>query len=142
MLLQNWTIPYVTVLWVRSQGTQSDLGVRVGDVRSSDAEHEKHLRFVLQILRERRLFVKLKKCECVTHWTFANCEVRVVGCVRSNSRLSGGSLTVFRPMARIPRSEVYERVGALGSAIRRACAKILTKQAEIVQIDVARGEQV
>nr|CAD1840666.1 unnamed protein product [Ananas comosus var. bracteatus] len=36
---------------------------------------------------------------------------------------------------------VYDRIGALGSAIRRACAKILRKQAEIVQIPVARGEQ-
>nr|CAD1843960.1 unnamed protein product [Ananas comosus var. bracteatus] len=39
----------------------------------------------------------------VTHWTFANCEVRVIGRVLSFSRFSGGSLTVFRPMARVPR---------------------------------------
>nr|CAD1824879.1 unnamed protein product [Ananas comosus var. bracteatus] len=39
----------------------------------------------------------------VTHWTFANYEVRVIRRVLSFSRFSGGSLTVFRPMARVPR---------------------------------------
>ena len=29
----------------------------------SQEEHEKHLRIVLQILRERKLYAKLKKCE-------------------------------------------------------------------------------
>ena len=30
----------------------------------SQEEHEEHLRIVLQILRERKLYAKLKKCEC------------------------------------------------------------------------------
>nr|CAD1840480.1 unnamed protein product [Ananas comosus var. bracteatus] len=42
----------------------------------------------------------------VTHWTFANCEVRVIGHVLSFFRFSGRSLTVFRPMARVPRNMV------------------------------------
>nr|CAD1829422.1 unnamed protein product [Ananas comosus var. bracteatus] len=42
----------------------------------------------------------------VTHWTFANCEVRVIGRALSLSRFSGRSLTVFRPMAHVPRSVV------------------------------------
>ena len=29
----------------------------------SQEEHEEHLRIVLQILRERKLYAKLKKCE-------------------------------------------------------------------------------
>ena len=29
----------------------------------SDAEHEEHLRIVLQLLREKKLYAKLKKCE-------------------------------------------------------------------------------
>nr|CAD1829884.1 unnamed protein product [Ananas comosus var. bracteatus] len=42
--------------------------------------------------------------ERVTHLAFANCEVRVISCALSFSRFSGRSLTVFRPMARVPRS--------------------------------------
>nr|CAD1820455.1 unnamed protein product [Ananas comosus var. bracteatus] len=42
----------------------------------------------------------------VTHWTFTNCEVRVIRCALSFSRFPGRSLTVFRPMARVPRSVV------------------------------------
>nr|CAD1837646.1 unnamed protein product [Ananas comosus var. bracteatus] len=33
----------------------------------------------------------------VTHWTCANCGVRVIGCVLSCSTLGGGSQNVFRP---------------------------------------------
>ncbi len=29
----------------------------------SDAEHEKHMRIVLQLLREKKLYAKLRKCE-------------------------------------------------------------------------------
>nr|CAD1829442.1 unnamed protein product [Ananas comosus var. bracteatus] len=42
----------------------------------------------------------------VTHWTFANCEVRVIGRALSFSRFPGRSLTVFRPVARVPWSVV------------------------------------
>nr|CAD1843952.1 unnamed protein product [Ananas comosus var. bracteatus] len=49
---------------------------------------------------------KLQTFVNVTHWTFANCEVRVIGRVLSFSRLADRSLTVFRPMARVPRSVV------------------------------------